>query len=392
MSIKHIFIFLIIIISLVNVLSTKARKISSLPDLSETSKKFLAFTIDFRGIKTPAHTYWCLLQWGLDKTKFKETHPDAEVLGGAAGYGGLQSTDTEPHGIMSFWQLDYKENGVTKNLKASRVYPSGEESIFTNEGEGTNYIDTYKWSANIWYRFIIYSWKDNLTGNTFVGQWIQNLSTKEWTLFAYFDTKLKDSYIIGPLFQFQENYLASTYGVERSSQFKNMYVLDKTIKKWVPLSKTKLYCNFGAFGGDTAGTSEFGFTSNYFYMNSGLKVDDQDAYDKSKPDSVIATLNQPDTPPDFIDPKIKSLDVTLSTKKMIINWSMDSKTSPCFKFGIGIYKYDNSEYSLIKQVYITRPEERTYSFTSVFKGKYRIQFTCSAISNSSDFLFIDKTI
>ena len=28
--------------------------------------------------------------------------------------------------------------------------------------------------------FIVHCWEDSSTGNTFVGQWYQNLATKEW--------------------------------------------------------------------------------------------------------------------------------------------------------------------------------------------------------------------
>jgi len=132
---KNPLIILIISISLVNVLcGTKAKYLTSQPYLTETSRKFTTFSIDFRAIDTPAHTYWCLLQWKMDLTKFKENHQN--VSGGVA-YGGLQSTDTEPHGIMSFWQVEYKENNQSKAIKSTRIYPKGQESTFSNEGVGT---------------------------------------------------------------------------------------------------------------------------------------------------------------------------------------------------------------------------------------------------------------
>jgi hypothetical protein len=323
----------------------------------------------------------------MDLTKFKESHPDAS---GGSAYGGLQTTDTDtdPHGIMSFWQVEYKENNQQKVIKSTRIYPKGQESTFDNEGSGTNFITTYKWSANVWYRYTVHCWEDNSTGNTFVGQWYQNLATKEWTLFAYFDTKLKGSYITGSLFQFQENYDATTFGLERSSQFKNMYVVDKGTGKWVSLNKTVLYVNKGANNGDTAGTSEFGYTSNYFYMSSGLKVDDQKAYDESKPSSVTAVITQPETPPDLTAPSFKSIDLILTTTKMTINWALDSKTSPCYQYHINIFHSSK----FLKSEKITRPEVRTYSYTSVFKGEYQIQLICNAISGFTTNKSVSKTI
>ena len=388
MFIKNIFILLILLNLLVNTLSTFGRYIGSRPDLSKTNLKFSAFTIDFRGIKTPKYTYWCLLQWKMDISKFKESYPDAK---GGVAYGGLQTRGAGPNGIMSFWEIKYTENGESKTQRATRIYPIGEERTFTGEGEGTNFINEYNWSENIWYRYTIYSWEDFSTGNTFVGQWYQNLSTKEWTLFTYFDTKLKDSYITGPLYQFQENYKSSTYGLERSSQYKNMYVYDKMAKKWLSLDTTYLSVSLGAKNGDTAGTSELVFGSNYFYLSSGLPVDDQKEYDESHPTSITGTFTQPDNP-DFEEPSFKSVNVTLTTTKMTINWSMDSKTSPCFKFILDIYSNNSPVYSLIKNVKITRPEVRAYSYSSVFKGKYRIDLQCNSISNINIFEIIEKEI
>ena len=140
MFLQKYLILLILLISLVNVLNTYGRYIGSNLDLSKTSEKFSAFTIDFKGIETPKFTYWCLLQWYMDISKFKESHPDAT---GGLAYGGLQVTGDGPKGIMSFWELNYKENGVSKKQRATRVYPPGEEGTFTGEGERTNFISTY---------------------------------------------------------------------------------------------------------------------------------------------------------------------------------------------------------------------------------------------------------
>ena len=65
---------------------------------------------------------------------------------------------------------------------------------------------------------------------------------------------------------------------KKASHFKNIYVIDKTTQKWVSLDKTTLYVYWNVFNGETAGTCDYGFTSNYFYMSSGLPVDDQKEY------------------------------------------------------------------------------------------------------------------
>ena len=63
-------------------------------------------------------------------------------------------------------------------------------------------------------------------------------------------------------------------------------------------------------------------------MSCGLKVDDQKKYDASKPSTIIATITQPETPPDLTAPSFISFNVRLTTTKMDIYWTLDSKASP----------------------------------------------------------------
>ena len=85
--------------------------------------------------------------------------------------------------------LEGIQNGVEKELRANRIYPKGGEMYFSGEGEGITYRATYNWQSSVWHSFVIHAWDDRETGKTFLGLWIQNLKTEEWTLFAYFDCK-----------------------------------------------------------------------------------------------------------------------------------------------------------------------------------------------------------
>ena len=229
MSSNELFIISVFLLSLVYVTCPKAHNIYSDPDLSNTSKQFEGFTIDFKGIETPDKTYWALCNWHMDLTEFKKNYPEAH---GGGAYGGLQATkDGARASILSFWEVLYEEGGVQKSHRASRMYPEGDESSFGGEGEGTHYIHEFNWLTKVWYRYVLRSWIDPSNGDTFVGQWIQNLSDKEWTLFAYFNTNLKNSYMIRGLSQFQENYDSISFGKERSFQMKNMYAFDRNKQK-----------------------------------------------------------------------------------------------------------------------------------------------------------------
>jgi hypothetical protein len=352
-----------------------AKNIYSHPDLSKTSGKFEGFTIDFMGTKTPNSTYWSLCNWDMDLTDFKKTHSD--VTGGGA-YGGLQTVINGKTAIISFWEVLYKENGQTKSHRATRLYPKGSESSFDGEGEGTNYIHDFDWPSNVWNRFVLHSWTDE-EGYTYVGEWIQNLETSKWELFAYFNTKLKNSYITGGLTQFQENFNDEYFGYERSFQIKNMYAYDRTYKKWISLNKSYLSFDPASWGYNTAGTHEIGYTNSYFYGSTGLPVDDQKKYDQQHP-PITGTISQPESP-DFVKPKIIALLAGLSGSTLNIAWSIDMKTCPCYQYQVDVSYYSNSKYKNLYSKKIYRPEETKTSFNSASKGKYQIKVTCYAISS-----------
>lgn len=130
--------------------SKMAHNIYSDPILPNASnQKYDTFLIDFKGTKTPIHTYWALCNFNIDLTSFKEEHNYYDVTGGGA-YAGLQNTNTGRKGIMSFWQVEYytDANKINKQiLNAKCMYPTTEKN-FGNEGSGVNYIGPYNWETN----------------------------------------------------------------------------------------------------------------------------------------------------------------------------------------------------------------------------------------------------
>ena len=379
--------FLIAILSFLftNVICPSAKVIYSAPDFSKTSNKFEIYTIDFMGTNTPKTTYWALFQFSLDLSDLKKKYTD--VTGGVV-YGGLQVVENGRKSIMACWQVEYKDKGVKKIIKSNRVYPKGSESTFDNEGSGTNFLTEYNWPTNVWNRFVVRTWKDELTGNTFIGGWIQNLKTGQWTLHAYFNTNLQNSFILGEIHLFQEHYTYNYFGLERSFRIKNMYVFDKVDNKWISLNTTRLYIDDH---NDTAGTHELGSTKDYFYASSGLPVDDQKSYDKTHPSSFTGTITQPETP-SFSKPVFKSINVSLTQTKITITWSIDPTSTPCYKYLIEVFKDNNGGWGLIHSNISTRPEQQSYTYTAVFKGTYLAYLTCYSISNNIGVKYLNKTI
>ena len=367
----NIKIFFYIVIALT--ISPMVKSIFSYPVLTNTNQQFNTYTIDFRGIDTAPGTYWALCNYALDITDFKKTH--LNVTGGGA-YGGLQIlSNGERVAIMSFWKISYIENGETKELKFNRVYPEGKEFYFSGEGEGTNYRAPYNWTTGDWYRFIIHTWEDYNTKEIYIGQWIQDLSTKEWTLFAYFNTHLKNSFISNRkrLSFFEEIFNRRYIKEERSFQLKNMYVFDRIFNQWISINTSYLY-----FNEQPEIIKEISHTQFYFFGGSTPRTEGlNNVVHKNR---FYGSISQSKTP-NFIKPIYKKFNVTLTRPKLIIEWEIDSKTCPCYQFSYSIEELSELGYNLMFYDKVSNPEKNIISLLSTFEGTYRITLNGTALSN-----------
>lgn len=237
MGLRNFLIFSIVILYL----CPNCQSTFSWPDLSATSGKFETYTIDFRVLDSARGTYWSLCNWFMDDNYLTSKYSD--ITGGGA-YGGLQILSNGTRvAIISLWDTYYKENGVKKTMHVTRVYP-GDDQIFTgSEGEGSTLRDFYNWKDGTWYRYVLHSWEDFETGHTYIGNWIQDLSTQQWTLFAYFDIGYQYSFILASwkkLHMFQELFDKQYWYYERSFQIRNMYIFDREYRKWISINSTYL--------------------------------------------------------------------------------------------------------------------------------------------------------
>lgn len=336
------------------------------PDLSKTTGQFDTYTIEFRGIKTPYLTYWALCNFGLGfSAETKAMYPG---ISGGGAYAGLQNRD-EGKGknsralIMAFWDMRYTDpkTGEEVVFTANRVYPDGVESNFGGEGEGTNHIRPYWWDDNTWYRMYITCWTDSVTGNTFVGQWFQNMATGEWTIGSVFNTNLKNSWLRGGLSLFQENFV-NDYEKERSFNVKNLYAVDHNTKKWVSLAKGLLsYGNGGA--ANKAGAHTFGATEEYFWGEAGGVVDNQQVYEASSIRSKYYTINQPAVPTFDGNISVKKVGekvIDTRTMEKVLFWNLDTLSTPQMSYEFTAYDEDGKEI-------FKKAENRPYVNTCAFK-------------------------
>ncbi len=356
-----------------------AYNIYSDPDLSKTSKTYTCYTIDFKGVQTPIHTYWALCNFGLNfSDEVREEYPG---ISGGGAYAGLQNRDDGRMAIMAFWEMSY---GGNKIMRASRVYPAGIESNFGGEGEGTNCIKEYEWKTGSWYRMVIKSWQDIESGKTFVGQWVCDLEAGKWTLISYFNTKLSGICLRGALSLFQENYIGGVNQyVEREFHVKNMYARDAVTDEWVSLNASNI--SYGGGGADNkAGGHSFGATKEYFWGISGGTTGDmtQEEYEAASIRRSRFMINQPD------QPSIENIKVSYHSVfktddgKIGVKWDSFANTAPQLGYKITVTSGDKTQ-----TVEATRPEvsevvfdgiegniEGTITLTDIFGGETTVPF------------------
>ncbi len=320
------------------------------PVTTGTSGVYDTFTIDFRSGMTPNYTYWALANFGLYFSK--DTMKKYKQISGGGAYAGMQNTSPSQGrvGIMSFWEMSYRNSSGQQIMTATRVFPSG-ESTFGGEGEGTNIIAPFAWEDNKWYRMVLHAWEDTQTNTTFVGQWFQDVETGEWTLFSYFDTHLINSALKGGMGLFMENYVGRTRDQVREFNIKNIYAVDHEDKKWKSFDKSVIsYGNGGA--NNKEGGHEFGATEEYFWGKSGGAVEDQAAYDAASVKEKLYSIKQPETPT-FGAPAISGAEFTKTDGKLKIEWTCPKTNTPQLSYTVEAFGIDGE--SLFKKSE-TRPE------------------------------------
>ncbi len=200
------------------------------PVNNTASDGFDFFSVDFCTESQPDYTYWALAEWYMDSTEYMRLngYTDVESIG---AYAGLQDTGESTTKIMSIWEsYFYGEDGKQHTLVPECVYPEGESTSFDGEGSGISLVSDYNWKPDTWYRFVLKSWVEDDT--TYVGTWLEDLSTGEVSLLAIYDTLLPKSYITNVPTQFLENYGAETHGEYRQMKLRNYCLRDRKTGEW----------------------------------------------------------------------------------------------------------------------------------------------------------------
>ena len=350
----------------------------SFPNTSNVSGNLDTLSTDFKIVSSAQYTYWALWSWYYDFSDFisENNYFSASSVG---AYAGLQYNENGKQSLMSIWKVEYKEsqNSETKEVLAENVYPGNEES-FDNEGDGVQKFVDYNWKTDNWYRMVIHLWKDKKTNHTFIGQWIEDLDSENWTLLTYYDMKISNISIAASenlLNQFQENFNQQTANEVKEIYIKNNYVKEYDSDTWRSLNRSKLcYWGYGTMVGDHIYDS---YNDEYFRLKSG-GTGNAHTFTSNDIciDPVEYSINQPNIP-SFGNIQIQSLDVSNNT----ISWEYSQTSTPQETVKITIEDLSDGSKQNIE---INRPEIRYYTLSTDLPEEYKITLNSTDIFKSSD--------
>ena len=186
-------------------------------------------------------------------------------------------------------------------------------------------------------------------------------------MFAYYDTKLIESYITGGIGQFLENFNESKRETVRSFRYKGVYFLahsdarDGSYKQgeWISSPSVYLYSdgNVKAVGEATLGAADDG-TYVWGEVDGTSKVDTDERIE------MRHTLNQPEKPEAIGEPVISTVEAGDSKKgdeitKTRIQWETGEHSTPQLSYTVVLTDKSGNE---IGRASGTRPEVREVSF------------------------------
>lgn len=200
-----------------------------------------------------------------------------------------------------------------------------------------------------------------------MGTWFYDYEEDTWTLFAYYDTKLFNSYIVGGVGQFLENFSESQGARYRSFRYRNIYFLSHDSGNWVssPTVNLRSDGNAKAFGEAKLGVSE---DNTYVWAS----VDGTSEIDTDHEIKITPTLTQADTP-SVGTPSIESVTVkNQNGKGLTVSWDYTEHSTPQLQYTLKLYDPDGKQLAVRKG---SRPEVVSQAFESIASDAVRVELS-----------------
>lgn len=217
----------------VNAVETRVlRNLTWTPDLSVINKNIKTYSICFRCPTNVAgeNTYWSLANFGFVSEK------TGDRFGG--GYAGLQmiyNSEKRKQVPVVILSMFMSKDGTYPKCMYSMGKSNYIPSDYAPEPGCNNIVEPYAWRSQQWYRMVLHCWDDAKTKTTMVGMWMQDMSTEEWTLVGYYDTRRPQVALTaapGDMHFFMEDLDGSNSPKTESYQLSGIYAKDTADGKW----------------------------------------------------------------------------------------------------------------------------------------------------------------
>ena len=316
---------------------------------------------------SPLYTYYCTLQWNSGQE--------------GGGYCGIQEHPDGRNFIFSLWDSNVSSDPVT----TSYTHSGTQVESFGGEGTGLkSWNFDIGWNTDQWYSFVTRVWDEN--SHTLFGYWVFNHSSEEWYHLVTMDYPVVNVRFSSTTGSFLEDWLGNGFNT-REVHHKEGWKRKTSDLSWDSFNSS-LFERVSPDAGAANYIDNYdgGTVNEYYFMKSGGSVT---PVTNTSPSNLSLINNNSDH--GFPTVEISTLNKTISSNLMTLNWDTNVSKSPQFSYHVEIY--DNSEFSGTPVIQLTNnvPHSRSadIDISSLVEGnEYYIRFYIIDIfDNQSTFVY-----
>ena len=303
------------------------------------------------------------------------------ILNYRGGYGGIQQGVISKKLLASLWN-----NNATSFASVTYTDPSTTSTNFTGEGEGAKAENTtYNWSLNVWYTFVVRSWKVGYT--IYIASFIRNDATSQWFHTATLSRADTTGDFLGKVGDaFMENWASTNPAYDgrfkRKAFFKDYWIID-TAGNWKKPYKIEFYAN----SNDSVrnGLYNWSFNAGYdatedaYLMEHGGDVTPSAAFGTRGRYLLLPLQTNQGTAPVLTVGTVTSATASYTSGTTSVNWVVDLTKSPQLSSKVEILNAAGTVVSTINEIL---PQKRQALIASTLaSGNYTARVTITDIFN-----------
>lgn len=321
----------------------------------------------------------------LQKVKITQTAYTSyfSVFNWAGGYAGLQYTPDSSSGSSKILIASQWDPNTAGNIFARQAYLGSGTiySRFGGEGDGAKTINPYNWQLNVWYTFVIRSWKRN--GELFIGTFVQNGNTQQWFHTSTLAIPERTTFLGSGSGAFMENWVGTDPRFDgrfvRKAFFKDCWNLN-TSGVWQKSTSRYFSANANDAGRngiyDRAFNAGFDASEDAHFMEHGGNVTPSAAFGTGR------TLTLPDqagqgTTPTLTTALTTNVNASYSSGSTTVNWTNSNTRSPQLSSKVEILNAGGSVVLTVEEVL---PQKRSAIISGTLAaGTYTARVTVTDI-------------